>query len=459
MMTMPGNADRPPDFQRLFEAAPGPFLVLDPDLVVVAVSDAYLRATMTRREEIIGRGIFEVFPDNPDDPTASGVANLAASLDRVREEREPDTMAVQKYDVRRPDGRFEARYWNPVNYPVLDGAGRLAFIIHRAEDVTEFVRLGEQENLSRERTSALEVRAAQMEADILARSQELGQANEALRAARDADRLASRERQRLEAQLHQSQRLEGLGQLAGGVAHEFNNLLGVITGYTTFAKEEVSAAATHTDGGRWQPVSDDLGQVQQAADRAGDLVRQLLIFGRREITQPRPVNLNQTVADLTGLLGRTLGEHIDVHTDLEPGLWPIEADPTQLEQVLVNVTLNARDAMPHGGSLTITTRNRGPDRTGAPERPGRRTVTLAVRDTGTGMAPDTAARAFEPFFTTKDMATNTGLGLAVVHGIVAHDGGGITVDSSEGAGTTVTASFPPSAAPGPTCGNHPPISY
>jgi signal transduction histidine kinase len=169
----------PLDFRSLFESAPGCYLVLDPELVIVAVSDAYLHATMTRREDILGRGLFEVFPDNPDDPDATGVGNLRASLDRVRHGRVSDTMAVQKYDIRRPEaegGGFEIRYWSPLNTPVLRADGDLAYIIHRVEDVTEFVRL-------QERGTEQQQRNARMEAEILQRSKELQAANRQLRAA------------------------------------------------------------------------------------------------------------------------------------------------------------------------------------------------------------------------------------------------------------------------------------
>src|SRR5262249_39636695 len=133
-----------PDFRALFEAAPNLYLVLTPDLTIVAVSDGYCRATMTQRDKILGRGLFEVFPDNPDDPAASGVSNLRASLMRVLQFRRPDAMAVQKYDIRRPEtegGQFEEHYWAPLNTPVLNAAGEVAWIIHRVEDVTELVRL------------------------------------------------------------------------------------------------------------------------------------------------------------------------------------------------------------------------------------------------------------------------------------------------------------------------------
>ena len=165
-----------PDFQVLFESAPGLYLVLTPALTIVAVSDAYLKATMTKREEILGRGLFEVFPDNPDDPAATGVRNLRVSLDRVLTHRVPDTMTVQKYDIRRPEsegGGFEERYRSPVNSPVLGADGKIAYIIHRVEDVTEFIRLKQEESEQRRITERLQTRAAEMEAEIFRRTQQV----------------------------------------------------------------------------------------------------------------------------------------------------------------------------------------------------------------------------------------------------------------------------------------------
>jgi PAS domain S-box-containing protein len=176
----------PPDFRTLFERAPGLFLVLQPDLTIVAVSDAYLEATMTRREEIVGRGLFEVFPDNPDDPEATGVSNLRASLDRVRSSLVADTMAVQKYDIRRPDeegGGFEERYWSPVNTPILGEDGRLAYITHRVEDVTEFVRLKNLGTVERKLTEELQTRNAEAEAEVYRRAQEISATNRQLQRA------------------------------------------------------------------------------------------------------------------------------------------------------------------------------------------------------------------------------------------------------------------------------------
>jgi PAS domain S-box-containing protein len=172
-----------PDFRALFEAAPGLFLVLLPDLTIVAVSDAYASATMTRRDEIVGRGLFDVFPDNPDDPAATGVGNLRASLDRVRSALVADTMAVQKYDIRRPEdegGGYEVRYWSPVNMPVLNSDGELTYIIHRVEDVTEFVRLKKLGAQQQRITAELRSRTAEMEADVYRRSQEIASSNREL---------------------------------------------------------------------------------------------------------------------------------------------------------------------------------------------------------------------------------------------------------------------------------------
>ncbi|MBA2527918.1 MAG: response regulator [Pyrinomonadaceae bacterium] len=185
--TAPSNQHLP-DFRSLFESAPGVYLVLTPDFTILAASDAYLRATMTRREEILGLSLFKVFPDNPDDPNASGVSNLRASLERVLQNRVADAMAVQKYDIRRPEsegGGFEERYWSPVNSPVFDDSSEIIYIIHRVEDATEFVRLkqagAEQDKLTEE----VRKRAEQVEVEVYVRALELAEANNKLRRANE----------------------------------------------------------------------------------------------------------------------------------------------------------------------------------------------------------------------------------------------------------------------------------
>ncbi len=233
------------------------------------------------------------------------------------------------------------------------------------------------------------------------------------------------QRQRLEAQVRQSQKMEAVGRLAGGVAHDFNNLLTVILNTVSFLE---------TDPGLPVPLRKDLEAVRRAAQRGGALTRQLLIFGSRQPARPQPVCWNRVVTDTLDLLRRSLGTQVEIVTTLVPDLRTVQADPGQLEQILVNLAVNARDAMPTGGRLILETANEAVD--------GARGVRLSVRDTGTGMAPEVAARIFEPFFTTKEKGKGSGLGLAVVYGIVRQAGGLIEVDTRPGGGTCFTLRFP-----------------
>jgi PAS domain S-box-containing protein len=255
------------------------------------------------------------------------------------------------------------------------------------------------------------------------------------------------EKENIERRQRQSQRLESLGQLAGGVAHDFNNLLGIIAGYTSFAVDDLSTAARSDP--RWQPLSEDLAQVLKATDRAAGLTRQLLSFARREVTRPQLVNVNTVVAEVEQMLRRTIGDDINLHTHLAQDLPPVTADPGQLEQVLLNLAVNARDAMPTGGTLAIETDTITVDGHDATERPGPH-VRLRVSDTGTGMSRDTIDRAFEPFFTTKPQGQGTGLGLATIYGIVTGAGGHVHLHSTLGAGTTVTVLLPATDAANPS---------
>ncbi|MEU4561692.1 PAS domain S-box protein [Actinoplanes sp. NPDC023936] len=271
--------------------------------------------------------------------------------------------------------------------------------------------------------------------------------------------VAAAERERLEAQLQQSQRLESLGQLAGGVAHDFNNLLAVMLNYTGFVAEQIQEAADADPGSAWPQAGRDLQQVLRAGRRATELTHQLLAFGRREVVRPRVLDLNVVIREVEQLLLRTLGEHIRLHAELEPELWPVLADPGQIEQVLVNLAVNARDAMPGGGTLTLRTGNvevaaeGGEPDTRPAVAPGRY-VELRVGDTGTGIPPEVLERVFEPFYTTKAPGQGTGLGLATVYGIVTQAGGVADLRSTMGAGTVFTVLLPVTdeqpATPAPT---------
>jgi PAS domain S-box-containing protein len=254
---------------------------------------------------------------------------------------------------------------------------------------------------------------------------------------------AEAERERLRNQLHQAQRLESLGQLAGGIAHDFNNLLAVIINYAAFVADELDAT-TITEEKR-EAMRADIEQVSLAAEKAAHLTHQLLAFARREVVQPAVVDVNDVVGDVEQLLRRTLGEHVEFHSSLSAGLRPVLVDPGQLEQILVNLAVNARDAMPDGGVLRIDTANMDVDEAYAASRPELAPgphVRLRVSDTGTGMPLETAQRAFDPFFTTKPPGQGTGLGLATVYGIVQQAGGRVQIYSEPGIGTTMTVLLP-----------------
>ncbi|MDD5308539.1 MAG: PAS domain S-box protein [Deltaproteobacteria bacterium] len=247
-------------------------------------------------------------------------------------------------------------------------------------------------------------------------------------------KLAEAERGKLEEQLRTSQKMEAIGGLAGGIAHDFNNLLSVILSYTGFAMEEAR------DNG---PLKDDLREVMKAAERAAVLVRQLLAFSRKQVLQPAPLNLNRIAEGNEKMLRRILGEDIELVEVLAPDLGVVRADPGQIEQVLMNLIVNARDAMPEGGTLTIETSNVEVDDELAANSlattPGPY-VMLAVTDTGCGMDEETKTRLFEPFFTTK--GKGTGLGLSTVYGIVRQSGGNVSVKSEPGQGTTFKIHLP-----------------
>ncbi len=253
------------------------------------------------------------------------------------------------------------------------------------------------------------------------------------------------EKARLQNQVHEAHRLESLGQLAGGIAHDFNNLLAVIINYTAFVESDVQTAVERDGQERWKSTQDDLAQIRLAGERAAQLTHQLLAFARREVVQPEVVDVNAVVHDIEQMLRRTLGEHIDLRSSLADDLCTVLIDPGQLEQILVNLAVNARDAMPDGGLLRIDTANMYVDESYAATRPELSPgphVRLRVSDTGTGMAPEVLERVFDPFFTTKPPGQGTGLGLATVYGIVQQAGGRAQLYSEPGVGTTFTALLP-----------------
>ncbi len=577
-----GLAESEARYAGLFEASPAPLLILKPDaphFTITEVNKAYLAATMRMRDKVVGRGIFEAYPENPDDIASGGVSTLRTSLERVLATKQPDTLPDLKYDVARADGGFEERWWSPVNSPVFDENGEVEAIIHNANDVTDQHRaeavlrdneerqafllklsdvlrplqdavqiqqaaielLGEQ--LAVNRAGYYEVGADQdtffltakwergapplpqhmLISDfgdeigngyragrtMVARDTEQDAASELnLAAARElqirswigvplvkegrwfaamgvhslsprnwtpaeirlVEEVAERtwaaiERARAEAALRdseaqlrelndslesrvaertaeleaaqdalrQSQKMEAMGSLTGGVAHDFNNLLTPIIG----SLDMLVRKGIGSD--RERRLIDG---ALRSAERAKVLVQRLLAFARRQPLQPVAVDVEQLVEGIIDLIASTLGPTIDVRTELAPNLRPAKTDPNQLEMALLNLAVNARDAMPDGGTLTIAAKF---DRLGARNasslQPGDY-VRLCVIDTGTGMDEATLRRATEPFFSTKGVGKGTGLGLSMVHGLIAQLGGGLTVESIPGAGTTITLWLP-----------------
>lgn len=232
---------------------------------------------------------------------------------------------------------------------------------------------------------------------------------------------------RSEEQLRQAQKMEAIGRLAGGIAHDFNNLLTAINGYSELIHDRLPTQ---------DPMREHVGEIRKAGERAAEFTRQLLAFSRKQVIQPRIVNVNELVSDQRGLLQRLIGEHIELSTELADDLDCVRADPGQLEQLIINLVVNARDAMPTGGRLTIRTANRELDQSWAshPVAPGSY-VGLEVEDTGVGMEPAILDRIFEPFFTTKEDGRGTGMGLSTVYGIVKQNGGYVWVDSQPGRGS------------------------
>ena len=400
-----------PDYGVLFEESPDVLLVLSPDApryTMVAATNARLAATHTTREQIIGKGLFELFPDNPDDATATGTANLRASLERVLATRAPDTMAVQKYDIRGPDGTFEAKYWSPKNLPVLSPSGEVLYILHRVEDVTELVRAGEIGEQLRDRTSA-------MEREVIARSRELAAANVALR---DAN--------------------AKLGELDAAktaffsnVSHEFRTPLTLMLGPLEESLVDTADVLSTRQRAR-------LTLAHDHALRLLKLVNALLDFSRLEAGRMRasfaPTDLAEFTAELAAMFHSAVDRAgLELVIDCPRLASPIWVDRDLWEKIVPNLVSNAFK-FTHAGRIVVRVREE------------ETCAVLEVADTGVGIPEDQLPKIFDRFHrvpgATGRTHEGTGIGLSLVRELVELHGGRVTARSTVGSGTTFRVEIP-----------------
>jgi signal transduction histidine kinase/ActR/RegA family two-component response regulator len=381
--------------RRLLKLMPGFVAVLSGhDHVFEYVNDAYI--TIAGPRAFLGRSVREVFPE-------LGGQGYYELLDQVYSSGEPFVSRAMPIKLA---GEEQDRFIDLLYHPIRDDLGNVTGIFVGGYDATEQIRS----------KAAIEAINANLN-----------------------DRIAQaiNERESMEEALRQAQKMEAIGQLTGGIAHDFNNLLAGITG----SLEMLRARLTQ---GRISDVDRYVTAAQGAAKRAAALTHRLLAFARRQTLEPKPVDANRLIADMEDLIRRTMGPAITVENIGAGGLWTILVDPNQLENVLLNLCINARDAMVDGGALTIETGNRWLDDRGAAARdlPPGQYVSVCVSDTGTGMPPEVIARAFDPFFTTKPLGAGTGLGLSMTYGFARQSGGQVRIYSEVGKGAMVCLYLP-----------------
>ena len=395
-----------PDFRLIFESAPGKYLILDPEWRIVAVSDAYLRATMTERGAILGRALFDVFPDNPDDPAADGVQNLRASLQRAATERRPDTMPVQKYDIRRPPeegGGFEERYWSPINTPVFNAAGALCYIIHRVEDVTEFMRMQQHGAAMQKRSEELSRDTERLQSEIFMHAQEVASSNQRLQEAN-----------------------QELRTLTYSVAHDLGAPLRAINGFARMLAErnqdDLDAEARRL-----------LKVVSDNALTMGKLIDSLLLF--TGLAQ-RPLHIGQV--DMGELVRTELASVMQAHScphQVQVAALPaVSGDRLLLGQVWRHLLHNAIKFSADSEAPLVEV--------GSYDAGGEHV--FYTRDNGIGFAMEHTAKLFGVFqrLHAQDVYPGTGIGLALIRRIISRHGGRVWAEGQPGAGATFFFTLP-----------------
>ncbi|WP_433755335.1 ATP-binding protein [Nocardia sp. CA-135398] len=412
------------DFRAVFESAPGLYLVLDADLCIVAVTDAYAAATMTERQHILGKSIFEAFPDNPDDPSTEGVRNLRVSLERVLRDQVTDVMPVQRYDIRRPDGAFEQRFWSPTNSPVLGTDGELRYVIHRVEDVTDFIRLEASDAAKKQETAALRASRQEMEQEVFARAREVAETSRQLKE-------ANAELAQLYARAKELDELKS--QFVANISHELRTPLMLI----------LAPAQKLLD--RCAPA--DRAELELILRNARTLRRQiddLLDASKLESGAIRPdyawIDVTEQVR-----LGSAFFESMAVDRGIRlavdaPQRVPAALDPEHLQRILLNLLSNAFKFVTEGGVIRCTV------------RPAEDDVVIEIADSGPGIPASHRTAVFERFRQVDGGATRsvggTGLGLSIVHDLVRLHRGDITITDAPEGGAMIVIELPRAAPPG-----------
>jgi signal transduction histidine kinase/ActR/RegA family two-component response regulator len=419
-----------PSYQLVFQASPHPYLLLQPDraFTIAAVNDRYLEATGTQREAIVGRGLFEVFPDNPDDSSGSGVSDLRSSLNRVLTDARPDTMGVQKYDIPRRDGTegFDLKYWSPVNTPVFGEDGAIAYIVHHVEDVTDFILSRERANQeSVARVARVEVRAERMEAEVMRRASELKEANRALKAAMEA--LEMREAELAVAKAQAEAANLAKSAFLANMSHEIRTPMNGVLGMARLLRR----------GGVTAKQAEQLDKIEASGRHLLEIINDILDLSKIEAGKlsldAHDFLLSDLVRDVSAIVGDRIEEKGLRYTiDLFGAPQALHGDRARLAQALVNYLGNAAKFTERGG-ITLRCRKIEDNASGYRLR-------FEVSDTGIGIKPEDQLRLFHPFEQADSSTTRkfggSGLGLVITRRIAQFMGGEAGVDSQFGLGST-----------------------
>lgn len=411
------------DYKELFESAPAACLVLKPNLSIVAVTNAYLSATMTKREEILGRGIFDVFPDNPNDQRADGVNNLRASLNRVLQNKAPDTMAIQKYDIRKPEsegGQFEVRYWSPVNLPVLSDKGEVKLIIHRVEDVTDFVNLTQKGLAQEETNTKLKSHSDKMDLELLLRNKEIRNANITLEELNTTLKLKTEELKRSN---------EELSRFAATASHDIKAPFRNVGAYLEVIKGKIGDALNEDP-----EIKDAFRRINSSRDRIATLLDDLLKFAQIAQNQEpfSTVDLNKVLDDVLKNMDFSIKEKnasVVIHGRM-PVVKGHYSSLVQLFQNLIGNAIKFQDKKVPQVSVSVESANNS--------------YKFMVKDNGIGIDPQYFNKIFQVFerLHNQEEYSGSGLGLTICQRIVERHGGKIGVESEPGVGTTFHFTLP-----------------